>query len=218
MFLSFLLFGTFGFWALTVLSVLLIGIAVESERPGWATTCLLTGFGALAFFGDFNVFRAIAQHPAHALSYVIIYLAVGTVWSVYKWYRFLLKSRNNCEDKMRAWLSSQSEFARIYNHTTQEYTPAKYELPPVGSPVIVPNHLKANLAQYLIPSVNQNKSRIVSWMMYWPTSVVWHLLSDWVREIFDTIYRFFKGVFTSLRNRIFADVAKDIGVDMSTRD
>lgn len=91
----------------------------------------------------------------------ITYLSLGVVWSLFKWDRFM-----QSPDVQRALKSAKESLSRA-------------------------KHLYGNTA--LIDSVyfpkvltpSWNKSRICTWITFWPLSILVFLLSDFVSAIFD---------------------------------
>lgn len=59
-----------------------------------------------------------------------------------------------------------------------------------------------------IPKAKNNKSRIMSWMMYWPFSGIWTLINDPVKKAFQVVYSNIESYFDGLSQRIFADEKK----------
>lgn len=209
MFLALFLFGSFWFWALTVGALITIACAVEYERPGFATLTLLATFAALGFFGDVNVLHFATHNPIASIVAVLGYVAVGALWALFKWKGYLAKSVESFEDRKRDWLNN-SRYRRNSNVVISEDEPA-----------VIPNELKAEWHQYalsLIPTFRNNKARLTTWMAYWPTSVIWYLLRDWVLKIFESVLGRLKGVFVGMRNRAYADIMKDLPEDFKVRD
>lgn len=235
MFLAFLVFGTFWFWVVTVGMLLLIASAVEYERPGLATLMLVGTFAALGFFGDVNILTFALHNPVTAIVAVLGYVGVGVLWACFKWKNFLTYSVELIDDQKRQWLAMQHrnvpnpkynaeterfERSRGNRYYEQQFDTTRLEVSENG-PAVVPDDFKAEWQKYLktlIPTIRTNKLRITTWMAYWPTSVVWYLLRDWVLKLFESVFRRFKGVFVSMRNRAYAEVLKELPEDFKIRD
>jgi hypothetical protein len=233
MFLAFLVFGTFWFWVVSVGMLLLIASAVEYERPGLATLMLVGTFVALGFFGDVNVLTFAVHNPVTAIVAVLGYVLVGVLWACFKWKNFLTYSVEMFDDQKRQWLSMQyrsvknpnydaarAKNDRNYAYNNQEYVQERLSVSE-DAPAVVPDNFKADWQTHLkslIPTMRTNKLRITTWMAYWPTSVVWYLLRDWVLKIFESVFRRFKGVFVGMRNRAYADILKELPEDFKIRD
>ncbi len=57
-----------------------------------------------------------------------------------------------------------------------------------------------------IPQASDNKSRIIRWLSYWPVSIVWTLIDDFITKIFTEIYNTFSGYYQKIADSVFKDV------------
>ncbi len=69
---------------------------------------------------------------------------------------------------------------------------------------------KENYSDYVfkesdIPQAKRNKSRIISWMSYWPFSMLWTLFDEPVKKIFRYIYTKIESTFQKMSNSTFKD-------------
>lgn len=62
------------------------------------------------------------------------------------------------------------------------------------------------------PKAKESKNQIIIWMMYWPISGTWWLISDFVRELFVTVYH----QMVTLLDRIAARHTR--GIDLSVEE
>jgi len=104
------LFGTFWFWALIVLSVIIVIRLAETfedwdDEPSeyWAGFVILLTLILLAIFGNWEFFRSILiwiqYNPFVFVGYLILYVIIGIAWSFFKWYGYLRKKRNYFREK-----------------------------------------------------------------------------------------------------------------------
>jgi hypothetical protein len=61
-----------------------------------------------------------------------------------------------------------------------------------------------------VPRVEDYSSRIIGWMIYWPCNLVWTLLDDPIRALFEWIFERTKGLYQHIANQAYASVTKDI--------
>ena len=90
-------FGSFWFWVLaSVIFFTITGFVNRNEEIDGriATTFLVIGLGLFFFLGNVDLFFSlmdfIKDEPLKFILYVGSYLIVGAIWSVVKWYYFLL--------------------------------------------------------------------------------------------------------------------------------
>lgn len=178
---EFLAVGAWGFWVLLALSAIFMSELMDNDKPVFATLVAVGTVSALAILGDFSPLAWISQNPWSTALYVAAYFATGTAWSVLKWYFWLLKSRRRLDE-----ISSERPVLALYD--------------------IAKILRNAGLAWKLPPKVGDHKARIMGWMMLWPASMVWTVLNDPVRWVFEEIYARIGGGLQRISNHVFKDV------------
>lgn len=63
------------------------------------------------------------------------------------------------------------------------------------------------MSQYRPLAVDE-KYRIMSWMLYWPLSVIWTAINNPFRKAFNAVYNSIEGIFDSISNSIFKNAVK----------
>ncbi len=56
-----------------------------------------------------------------------------------------------------------------------------------------------------IPNISKNKSKIMTWMMYWPFSMLWTMIDEPIKNTFKFIFGKVENVYQKMANRIFND-------------
>lgn len=111
-------------------------------------------------FGDLSHLSFLAD-PITFVSIVVFSLAVGAVWSLWKWRRWMLST--HVQDQLRAGKNDHDE--------RDSDTPYK-------ASNSFPNCAK--------PS--QNVERIVTWVMLWPFSMIVYFFADFLMDIGRWVY------------------------------
>jgi hypothetical protein len=57
-----------------------------------------------------------------------------------------------------------------------------------------------------IPTAKDNKGRIISWMTYWPMSIVWTIFNDPIKRMCKYFYQIFESWYQGISNKVFADI------------
>lgn len=181
-FLEFLAVGAWGFWLLLAVAALIISEAIDSSKYGLATLTVAAVVAILAFFGNVNIVSWINDHPYDVVKYVAGYLAVGVLWAVTKWYLWLKKIR------------------RVID--------AFKEQDPTASKSQIETMLyRRGYGTNIPPKVGDYKAKIIGWMSFWPGSLVWTMINDPVRRIFETIYYRIAKFMQRISDNVFADIA-----------
>jgi hypothetical protein len=95
--LEFLAVGTIGFYLLLLLSAILMSEMLDNDAAGWATIVAIVTLGMLVVFGGFNPISYLAAHPGEIVLGVAAYFFAGSVWSLVKWYFWLIKMRRRLD-------------------------------------------------------------------------------------------------------------------------
>ena len=69
-----------------------------------------------------------------------------------------------------------------------------------------------------LPKASYHKDRIITWMIYWPFSMLWTLINDPVRRGFEWIYRRIGKLMQSISERVFRGVFKEVERLVSERE
>ena len=184
--------GTVWFWFVIAAACVIMIAAIEFENVGLATISMIVTLATLGYWGDFNVLTYAREHPPWAIGVVAGYFLAGTVWAVCKWWFYV-----------RRKLEKYGEARDIFFRTN--------DLP--SGPV--PEEDKVRFRDHLqyhecgVPQVGEEKSRIMTWMAYWPWSMVWTIVNDPIRKIFRHIFKSIQEFLQRISDRVFRDVIKD---------
>lgn len=197
--------GSIFCWILVGLFIILVTAAAVNEKYGLGFICVLA-FGAfMALFSNFK-FSWFSENRELLYWGVGIYLVGALVTSVYKWYFYVRDARDLYDSRKAKFLERNG-------------------VNPTGA---IPDNLKNEWFnsirdQYLrnysygqnvtindvIPSVRNNKERLIGWMAYWPFVIFWSLFDDIFRRVWETLYRLCSRGYQTLANITFRGVDKD---------
>ncbi len=175
MLIQFLAVSGLAFWiilaAVVVLDIFML--ASDNEVEGWAVAITTGAFvGAILFTDAFKGMRV-----GYLVAGVAVYLVAGVLWSLKKWYDYVL--------------GQLTEMRQKYN------TPGYVNKDAKG------NETFEDYARRSQPRAAYNKQRIVSWMALWPFSFSWWVLT-WPRHAFVWLYNRLSTVFDRISDRIWA--------------
>lgn len=168
-----LAFGDTWFWIVTVLFTLWAIACVESSKSQGASFVVVLYLALLHYYGNLNPFPWILQNPVAALGLGALYIVGGTLWAIVKWRFYVYSKARQIEDlrlaigKQKAWVADS--FNTLGAQERDEV-------------------LQAAGLKRIPPSVLDEKSRILPWMIWWPLSAAWTIVNDPIRRIFQQIY------------------------------
>jgi hypothetical protein len=194
-----ILFG--GFWALTENNYNVSGIVLL------AIFLFLTNnqYHYLGFFDSW----------VNDVAFAVGYLVIGSLYSFLRWYLRLRGVQNSFIELRDAFIlqyNLSSDFFRTTpvsgsneERLLAEFIGKFYYGGSASGFNTVPKSVSTmvDLLKYITPVASQNKATITRFIAYWPTSVLWFALSDVVREIMETLYRMFGGLYQKLANSMF---------------
>jgi len=157
--------GTLWFWLFLATFLILEFLWIEAWENGIGATITLSVFLAIHWFwGDPSIFQWIGDNPETIAFGMLGYFVTGCVWGFVKWFLHL------------------KEKAREYQEKRLEFLAGKgVKKADLSTPV--PENLREDwrrYSQYKVarPKAAQNKSRIITWMAYWPWSAMWTMIRD----------------------------------------
>jgi hypothetical protein len=196
--------GTFWFWAFVILELVLLFAFIEYENGVGATVSLIIFACCLQWLGDVNLIGFVVANPLKLLAVVAAYFVLGGAWGAVKWWILI-------GDRLHEYKELKEEFLVARGL-------------PAGTKV-VPAERKAEWKEKLehhrdysrgggllsdAPRVRSNKGRILRWMTFWPVSLIWSIINDFVKRIFRSIYHRIAGVLQRMSDNMFRGVQDDL--------
>lgn len=186
--MGFLAFGTLWFWfalvAIFGTIIYFLESALYSEHDdggGFKSTVTIIGFLVLYYFcGSSEDILSIFNYIKSNTVGLLAWIGVyAALGLVWSFVKWYFFLLNK-KDKQ---LEQLQKDVKYYNR----FTESKLELPTAG----------------------ENKMRIISWMTYWPFSIVWTLINEPVKRFFNFIYT----RFTSIYDKVHAVIEAKLNAD-----
>lgn len=228
------LFFITGAWVWVWSAVVFVLILILSEHEyNWWSFAIVVGFIAvMQHSGVVSLF----EHPLKTVLFFGLYFAIGSGWSLIKWFSFLHHRADDFAREKLDWLDTRNRKVKHYqeNLPTSRCTADREEIDAVlaKTPLSVDiktkipedeikhfnSHLKSSYYNYntkrydfdentlagVIPSAYKHKEKIVTWILWWPTSALWTLVNDPLVRLATFIYNRFQGLYKKMANRVFA--------------
>lgn len=213
-----LVVGTFWFWVLVTVEVVLLFSSVVYEKIGLAWTSIIIFSTLLWLFGDFNLVLFIIKNPVMSSACFAGYAILGSGWSIIKWYLFngeIRESYDRIRDKFlldnnisgntippelktswREKLSNKDNWTQA-NNSWHTYVPKSYSV---------------RKAEDIAPQLSDFRATIVFWISFWPVSMLWSILHNFIEKFFNMIYNRLRAVYASISRKTFAGIDRDLEV------
>ncbi len=187
----------FMFWFLILPSCILMYL-LEDDKEAHFVPSLLTVFVCLItlhLLSSFNITTLIQSHWKFFIIFIFSYLCIGPAWGIFKWKLYIEKQHNK-------YLEFKRKFITKCGIKTND-TPDQYK----------EKFLREFQYEFdyksIIPQVDKNKERIITWMTFWPWSALWTLINDPIRAFYNYVYGRIADVLQKMVSKRFADVTKD---------
>lgn len=209
-----LIFGGFWFWTFSVLAFFVIMAFAENEKNFWAFLTLGIFIVSMEWAGSTNILNTIVSNPWVIVKWTALYFVAGSVWSIIKWFSYV---RNKAIDFGKYKLAYLTECNSIFT-AKADANGEKFTLIDVNVKTPIPadaiEHFKSFLrnvgymkysTESIIPLATSNKDRLVSWIIWWPTSALWTLINDPIRKLAEKLYGSLQGIYSKISQRAFKD-------------
>jgi len=198
----------FWFWLIFVGSSCCIFWAVEEKSGVWATVAFVLAFFLLEWKSEiYKPLSYLRENPWNVFYFSLKYFAIGTAWCVCKWWFYVNGRLHDYEEFKREWLGSRRDKGVVEIEGNK-----------------IPGTLKSAWKDALMnnriyddgerlgetPQVSRHKDEILSWMSFWPWSMFWTIVKDFIKKIFTSIYYQIRNWMQWISNKIFSKIQDDL--------
>lgn len=176
------------YWLVALTFLFLIDTTLCANNEfSWATTILVSGIGLVTWLGaGVNPFLYIWNNFFQVTGFFGLYFAVGTVWSIYKWYFYSTKGAAKLKKLLEEWKTRQGNLPEK-NRPSQETKPTRS---------------KYSYAE-------NNKGRLLGLIGHWPFSMLAWTIDDFIKPIAVNIYNLLPKLYARISDRVYADLGED---------
>jgi len=209
-----LIFGGFWFWTFSALAFFVIMAFAENEKNFWAFITLGVFIGLMEWSGSTTILNTITSNPLVIIKWAALYFVIGSVWSIIKWFSYVSNKAKEFGEKKLAYIIKYnavgSERIKVTNQEFYELeVSVKTPIPEISTEDFLSFLRKVGYMTYsansIIPSATNNKDRLVSWIIWWPTSALWTLINDPIRKLAEKLYGSLQGVYSKISQQAFKD-------------
>ena len=211
-----MMFGTIWFFIISSAWLITMFWCVESENNASSIIWTIIYLAFLQFLAKVDFLYTIFHHPLKAISYCVGYLIIGFSWSFIKWwlyvnsraskvkearFNFLNEHKRNLERKVDRCATIDIQLIEVLKDITSET-----KVPPS----LMDAWRKSSHYSLYVPRINDydNNRRITLWVMYWPLSLIWSLINDFVKKLIRTIIMKIKIIYESITALAYKNIEK----------
>ena len=201
----FVLFGGLAFWVIAFFIAVSFIWCIEFDRSSGAITMIVLSYAFLWGAVGFNPIIYAWGNPITALTYIGVYFLGGTIWTIVKWYFYLLRRRDEAR-KIRIYFDANHDELNQRWSNSDEFNFVNWMNDGGQYGSGASRHRRSYSDSNYPPMATQHKGDILFWAIYWPFSAFWTLLNDPIRRLWNAIYSVLGGMLQRISNKVFADV------------
>jgi len=193
--------GSIWWYFVTGITIILLIIAIEKES---FLACFLNIFVYTVFLqwvSHINIIGWSIDQPLKLLLYIFCYFILGILWSFVKWWlRVSERVENHLKDKAEIKINYLKK--RLVEDAVTIDTP-------------IPENLKEDwkrhqtCCNYIPERASEHKNLIATWITYWPFSLLWSLLHDFIKQVMKRIVTMLQGIYDGITRRIERNLKED---------
>ena len=172
-FLALFIIGSFWWYVISAGFFIWAIVLTEKESVAWALISLTLYLFFFSFLGGINVFSFLFFHPIRALLYVLGYFLIGVIWSFIKWWVKVNKAAQKYKDTWKAFKKDYDTQSRVAKENKRYIEEQKKNW---DSHIIGKKDIEK-------PIASKCKEKISVWIIYWPFSLLWSFLHDFVKDV-----------------------------------
>jgi len=198
-------FGTFWYWGFTSIWAILVIVSLDRENGIALFLELAIYLVFLQWIADVNIARYCLDHPINALLWCLGYLVVGVVWSFVKWY---LKVSEKAEELECEKIKFLEEKKRIVKDRGFEI-PKELNVNEITKKTKVPDKYAdewSSHVKYKLPKASESKALIAEWITYWPFSMVWAVLHDFIHRMIKRLVNAMQKAYDAITKRALRNI------------
>lgn len=191
-------FGTIWFFILSTFFLVSLFYFVETEKIARSFLTVVFYIVFLQFVVKIDIFSSILQNPIKSILILLSYFFIGFIWSFVKWFMYVNKQALTIKLERIEFLKKHKDKHCL---TITLDTPIPQDLLETW------RYSKSFIRK---PVVHENKAKISHWVIYWPVSVIWSLLNDFIRKTIDIIVIKIKFIYEKIASNAFQTIEKEI--------
>ena len=197
--------GTWPFWVLAAIVFFVIVALEENEKEYWAAAAIVVYLAAIWKFGGVNIIAAITGDWKRAGLILGGGILAGVAWGIVKVVVFIDAGKRFYRDKKEQFLREHEVQGKdVPDHLRKAWSEAYARS-------FSQSYGKSNRIARIPICIGDHKRRIIRWMMFWPFSIFWTVLDDFVTKFWRRVFDFVRGFLQSLADRLTSKERSELG-------
>jgi len=194
----------------SIISAIIIIVALEMEREGVASTFFSLAIALVLYAHSAEILAFLSANVLNTVYFAVGYVILGLGWSFLRWNEKVKSVFRKLREKRDKFTS---EFGRLDFEENQKKFNEKinYDFKDGNNKVITIENKDSfeKVVTKITPKGIEHKALIVSWISYWPLSIIGTLLNNPFRRFFNMVYESVSGFYDEIAKRQKNNILKD---------
>ncbi len=182
-----------------------IGIFLEQEEEGKATLVFSLLIAIVLWQYKTEIFSFVSTNPYNIFGFVLCYVLAGVIWSFVKWYTYVKDAFvkfNKIKDECIKELGDIKTEENLKRFISRLRDVSEYSL-------IERYYSFDDAVSKISPKAKEKKTIIISWISYWPISLIATLLNNPFKRFFEWVYSLVSSSYDEISKKILDKILKD---------
>ena len=202
--LDFLILNTVYLLGIITLGIILMGVFLEREELKWVTTIFSIIVALFLWNHKTEVIPFFTNNVLECILFSVSYIVIGIIWSFIKWKAYLNVVFNKVKKCKEEFIFEYSQIddknKPLFNDRLRDLGLKQYNENSYYSKIKSDTTLEEYL-NMVTPVSSKNKTLIISWITYWPVSMLSTLLNDPFRRFFNWLYEQLSSSYNKMANK-----------------
>jgi len=167
----------------SVVILIIMALLLERELEGWATTMFSLGIALILWNYGNEILDLLTTNPTATIGFTVSYIIVGVLWSFIKWRSHVKAIFDRAKEYKNKFVLKYGE---VTDKNRRQFNDGIYTS--FKCSYINETDTFETIANKISPIASEKKSTIISWISYWPISLIGTLANNPFRKLFEFIY------------------------------
>lgn len=179
-------------------------ISLETNKEGVASTFFSLATALVIWSYGPEIWDLITQNILTTVYFSVGYVILGLIWSFLKWNQKVANIFKTFSQLKTKFIEKHGEITKENRKKFYETLEYKFWYSDYSGKQSYFNDDNSveDVIALITPKGIDNKAKIVSWISYWPLSLIGTLLNDPFRRFFEWVYESVSGVYDKITKRL----------------
>lgn len=196
-----------------IVSAIVMIVSLETDKEGVASTFFSLATALVIWSYGSEIWFFISNNILTTIYFSVTYLILGLIWSFIKWNQKVSKIFKLFTKLKNDFIAEHGEIIErsdgVIGNKKKFYNTLEYKFKTADGKRKISNFYEIESIEDVIKDITpigiKHKGKIISWISYWPLSLIGTILNDPFRRFFEWIYEsvseFYDKITTRQKNK-----------------